>query len=257
MVETEIIPRLMLAHRDSAPVTPTPRPDPRLGADATEAFAQMVVTREPDSLIAFVAGLLDSGVSLDTIYADLLAPAAKRLGEYWEDDRVSFTDVTVGLGRLQQLVRALGWRAESGDNLASLPRSVLFATVPGEQHVFGLFLLEDYFRRAGWRTWVETSATCEALVDSARGHWFDVFGLSASCEVKPGDLSRLVRAIRVASRNPNIFIMVGGRLFLDQPDMVSAVGADGTALSGGDALLIANHALLTADNQVSALAAGM
>ena len=257
MVESEIIPRLMLAHRDNVVSTPVVlEPGQKLGPDMTEAFARMAVTREPDSLVAFVGALLQAGVGLETIYAELLAPAARRLGEYWDEDSASFTDVTVGLGRLQQVVRALGWKSAGEENPATLPRSALFATAPGEQHMFGLFLVEDYFRRAGWRTWVETTASMEALVESVRSHWFDVFGLSASCEIQKGELGRIIRSVRQASRNPDIFIMAGGRLFLDQPDLVTEVGADGTALSGGDALLIANHALLIADNQVSALAAG-
>lgn len=257
MVESEIIPRLMLAHRNVA-IEPTPAVDPArlLGRETTETFARMVVTREPASLIAFVGGLLQAGVALDTIYVELLVPAARRLGEYWDEDSASFTDVTVGLGRLQQVVRALGSRTAGQVEEAVFSRSAFFAPGPGEQHLFGLFIVEDFFRRAGWRTWVETNATAEELIDTTRSHWFDVFGMSLSVQAHADEVSDNIRAIREASRNPNIFVMVGGRLLDEHPELITPLGADATAASGGEALLVANHALLIANNQLSALTQG-
>jgi methanogenic corrinoid protein MtbC1 len=257
MVESEIIPRLMLAHRSGPPpAMPTVDPDGLLGPDTTETFARMAVSREPDSLIAFVGGLLQAGVSLDTIYMELLVPAARRLGEYWEEDTASFTDVTIGLGRLQQVVRALGWKTPSAHDNARLGRSAFFALGPGEQHMFGLFIIEDFFRRAGWRTWIETAATNLEVIETVRGHWFDLFGMSLSVDTHLDEVAATIRAVRAASRNPNIFVMVGGRLFLDQPELLTRAGADATASSGGEALLVANHALLGIDKRIGATGAG-
>jgi methanogenic corrinoid protein MtbC1 len=257
MVESEIIPRLMLAHR-SSPSFPAPIIDPEglLGPETTETFARMTVSREPDSLIAFVGGLLQAGVSLDTIYTELLVPAARRLGEYWDEDSASFTDVTIGLGRLQQVVRALGWKTPSAHDNARLGRSAFFALGPGEQHMFGLFIIEDFFRRAGWRTWIETAATSLEIIETVRGHWFDMFGISLSVDTHVDEVAQTIRAVRAASRNPDLFVMVGGRIFMDQPELLARVDADATATSGGEALLVANHALLAADKRLSAHASG-
>lgn len=257
MVESEIIPRLMLAHRSApAPLVQPLDTEPHLGPDTTEAFARMVVTRDPESLISFVGKLLQAGASMDSIYTDLLVPAAHRLGEYWDEDSASFTDVTIGLGRLQQVVRAMGWKTAGNGDSKNFTRSAFFAPGPGDQHVFGLYIVEDFFRRAGWRTWVETSSTRQDLTDTVKGHWFDVFGLSVGNDTDTDEVADTIQAIRDASRNPQIFVMVGGRLFIDNPELVSVVAADATALSGGEALLVANHALLVSEGQLSAPAHG-
>ncbi len=80
MVESEIIPRLMLAHSSRAPLPQPVSETPRLDEDMTEAFAQMVISKGPESLIAYVGVLLQSGLDIETIYMDLLIPAARRLG---------------------------------------------------------------------------------------------------------------------------------------------------------------------------------
>ncbi len=260
MVESEIIPRLMLAHRslraEAKAASPPAPAGSSLGEGLTETFARMVVSKEPDSLLEFVGGLLGDGIAIEAILVDLLAPAARRLGEYWDEDSISFADVTIGLGRLQQVVRALGLNIQDGDVDKTSP-SALFALAPGEQHSFGLFIIEDSFRRAGWRTWVETSAKRQDLVDAARAHWFDMFGLSASRDAKPGDIAELISIIKFSSRNRDLFILVGGRLFIEHPELVAEVGADSTAASGQGALLIVNEALSDTDNGVRRVASGL
>jgi methanogenic corrinoid protein MtbC1 len=248
MVESEIIPRLMLAHSAQASLPQPMLETPRLGDETTEAFAQMVISKGPESLIAYVGVLLQGGLGIETIYMDLLIPAARRLGDYWDKDLASFTDVTIGLGRLQQVVRALGCkttdllgRQTSGDGPPE--RSALFAPAPGEHHTFGLFIIEDVFRRAGWRTWMEMAAADEDVLDTVRCHWFDVVGLSMSTATHIEKVKSTVKSVRAASRNPDLFVLVGGRLFIESPEYVAMVGADATAANGADAFQLADKAV--------------
>jgi methanogenic corrinoid protein MtbC1 len=239
LVEAEIIPRLMLAHNEKANLDiPTD-----LGPDTIEAFARMVLSKESESLIAYIGTLLQSGFAMETIYMELMTPAARLLGDYWNEDSISFTDVTIGLSRLQQVVRTLGWkRSQSAGPDHSAP-SALFVPATSEQHTFGLFIIEDSFRRAGWRTWIETSGDRAELADMVRSHWFDLLGFSASCDSQQDEVAASIDTVRKVSRNPGLMILVGGRLFIERPELVAAVGADGTAPSGSAALLIADKAL--------------
>ncbi len=206
-------------------------------------FTELALTCEVDVLLAFVDDLLSAGHSMHTLYHRLLTPTALRIGDYWNEDRVSFTDVTIAIGRLQHLVRALSSRA---DPLADeeTTRAAYFIPSRSEQHTFGLFILEDIFQRAGWRTRIETSATDGQTVGAVRSQWFDLLGISASRDSQIDEVAATITAARRASRNPNLFILVGGRLFMEQPEIVSAVGADALATSGDDALLVADEVFM-------------
>ena len=243
LVESEIIPRLMLAHNAGPGALANLDQPVSLGDESTDSFARMVLSRDSDSLIAYVGTLLQSGLTMESIYVDLMMPAARRLGDYWDEDSISFADVTIGLGRLQQVVRTLGWKPTQEGGPDHSTQSALFVPATTEQHTFGLFIIEDFFRRAGWRTWIETSGLREDVVDMVSHHWFDLLGLSASCDARTEDVAATITAARKASRNPGLLILVGGRLFVERPDLVSLVGADATAATGGDALLIADSAL--------------
>jgi methanogenic corrinoid protein MtbC1 len=49
---------------------------------------------------------------------------------------------------LQQLLRELSAAFEA-ETLPRL-RSAVLVTAPGDQHTFGVFILQEFFRRAGW-----------------------------------------------------------------------------------------------------------
>ncbi len=242
MVESEIIPRLMLAHRELVAPEELGMAGEGVSAATLDAFLRTSLQSDVGKLVSFVKGLLEGGLSLSQAYSDLLIPTARRLGDYWEDDTVSFTDVTIGLSRLQQLVRALGREMPPRD-LDDGARSAYFIPCPYEQHTFGLTLLEDSFRRTGWRTWLDSSATQAQATDAVQSDWFDVFGLSATSEASSELIASTIASVRKASRNPNLFVLVGGGLFTSQPDLVAEVGADATASTDQDALLIADNAI--------------
>ena len=240
IIEGEIIPRLMLAHgqpEDGAPAAPT-----SVGPRTLEAFARMTLHSEAHTLTAYVETLIQGGLSLEEVYVDLLIPTARRLGEDWDEDFISFTDVTVGLSRLQQVVRTLGHSIPTRDADGDAP-SAFFVPAPNEQHAFGLVILEDYFRRAGWRTWLDTAATREEAVRTVEHDWFDVFGLSATSATPTEVIGSTIAQVRQASRNPSLFVMVGGRLFIDDPALATVVGADAASGTASDALLIADKAI--------------
>jgi MerR family transcriptional regulator, light-induced transcriptional regulator len=239
-IEGEIIPRLLLAHR----VRSSARREPggtRISADDIIEFASVLLERDTGVAPAFVESLVREGVTLEAVFLDLLTPAARHLGELWKADLCDFSDVTVGLMRLQQLVRSLSPAFEHEAEPASLDCSFLLAPVPGEQHSFGGLIVGEFLRRDGWRVEELTAPALAEVVGTARGAFFDVVGFSLSCERLLDDLAGAIAAVRKASRNRTVWVMVGGRPFSEHPDLVTRVGADATAIDGPDAVRQARH----------------
>jgi hypothetical protein len=68
------------------------------------------------------------------VFIDLLAPSARRLGQHWEDDDCDFVDVTMGLWRLQEVMREVTMRFRRRAR-AARPRAALFAPPGGARTV--------------------------------------------------------------------------------------------------------------------------
>jgi methanogenic corrinoid protein MtbC1 len=247
-IEVEIIPRLLLAGRANADGSFDPvEASGIIDADTVEEFVTLIRTHEMVVASAYFEAMRARGVSLEILYLHLLAPAARRLGELWSADLCDFTDVTVALGRLQQALRELSPAFRNEQEPREHGRRALLMPAPGEQHTFGLFMVAEFFRRAGWDVWGGPPASGNDLTGIVRAEWFDVVGLSVGCESRLDVLAAGIRAMRRASRNRAIGVMVGGPTFVEHPELVAFVGADATAAD-------ARQAALQAESLVSLLA---
>lgn len=71
---------------------------------------------------------------VESLYLDLLAPAARHLGELWCADACDFASVTLALGRLQKVMHQLSPAFEGDVQHREHGRRALLVPVPGEQH---------------------------------------------------------------------------------------------------------------------------
>jgi MerR family transcriptional regulator, light-induced transcriptional regulator len=235
-IEAQIIPRLLVAHRgDHDPdVAFGDRvlPGPLEVADLVD----MALCDDSSAVRSYVETIRSLGVAQDVIYLQLLAPAARRLGAMWEEDMCDFTQVTLGLWRLQQVVYDFSPSFLPPDALDTNPRRALLAPVPGSQHTFGVLLVSEFFRRAGWLVWGEPDLTLPRMCETVRMKWFDVIGLSLGSECHVEQLTSAILTLRKQSLNSNVIVMIGGPVVLVRPEIVALVGADATASDAEDAV---------------------
>jgi MerR family transcriptional regulator, light-induced transcriptional regulator len=246
-IEAEIIPRLMLAHRSGvAPIDPAAMPCVAPSAEDAIELARIVLDQEASVAGRYIEAFRAEGVPLDTVYLDLLAPAARHLGEMWEADLCDFTQVTVGLWRLQQVMYDLSPDFQNDAEYGVNSRRAMLVPAPGSQHTLGLFMVAEFFRRAGWDVWGEPSATTPDLLEAVRSEWFDVIGISVGAEFQIEGLSSVILSLRRASRNPGVRVMLGGPVASQHPELHLRLGADATAFDAQQALLVAESLLGTA-----------
>lgn len=265
-VEAEIVPRLILSRRS------VPGVYPGLGGLPPDALAEVPLivgegasyVQQPDDVLeladllvndrfqiaaSFVDGLRTSGVPLESLYLDLLAPTARHLGDLWTNDTLHFADVTIGLCHLQQVLHDFSPAFLNEASTRDDGRRALLMSVPGGQHTFGVSMVAEFFRRARWDVVTGSPVSRDALIRTVRSQWFAVVGLSVSCDVQLDTLVATIRLIRRASRNQSVGILVGGPVFVEHPEMVTLVGADATAVDGRQAPVQAENLLALISKQ--------
>jgi methanogenic corrinoid protein MtbC1 len=241
-IEGEVIPRLMLARRSDAVSAPVAAMERAVSSDEVAEFTRLLLRGNPQSIADFVEAMRGSGVSLQALYLDLVSPAARLLGAMWDADKCDFVAVTVGLGRLQKVLRDVGgdFRAENGREDRNLDRRAILSAAPGEQHLLGPIMVAEFFRRAGWIVLGGPLWTSQDHLALVGANWIDTFGLSVTNSDCLEATAAAIPAIRRASRNPGVQILLGGRIFVDTPDLAIRLGANGTAADGNRAALLAN-----------------
>jgi len=248
-IEAEIIPRLMLLHRE-APIRGKPHASLRPKSQAipnvespviAERFLRIILDERVDAAVDYVDDLLIADVPFEDVALGLLAPTARKLGRLWEEDVVSFVEVTIAMTRLQKLIRVYAPSLAPEYDPTVTPWRILISAVPGEKHTFGASVAEALFVKDGWDVQAEVGLGKVELLERIRTEWFDVVGLTASSDASISQLSALIRRIREASLNSDLKILLGGAAFLGEPSMALALGADIEACSGPDVVGAVNE----------------
>lgn len=207
-------------------------------AEMVETFTHLVCSPDASDSVHLIEQLLEDGVPPEAIMMELLGPSARHLGHLWCEDQANFLEVTLGLSRIQQVLRhfrfpAMGSLTERG--------SALLVTTPGEQHILGLRVVEEFLLRDGWRVRCNPVADVEQLRQLVAAEHYDFVGFSISGERFLPSLRSAIRETRLASRNRQVRIMVGGVVFAGQDRGSHHVDADATVRDAHEAVAQAKH----------------
>ena len=246
LIEKEIIPRLLTTH-----ATLNLKKDffqgRRVKAYEVTRFSELPLTNEADFLLAEIKKLKADGVSTESIFVDLLAASANKLGRMWENDECDFIDVTMGVGRLNEVMREFSLQAIREQNGRTHLNTALFTPFPGDQHNFGALVVEEIFANAGWATEALLTPKRQELLHIIAHKNFSLVGLTISCDYPSGTIVQLITAIRSVSKNPDVCVLVGGRFINENPEMAVKLGADGTATDARSALDLANSLIVSSE----------
>ena len=234
LIHAQVLPRLMLAHICQGEMEA--KRDQQVEASVSgwlEDFVKVLLKPDPDESLAFVEKMRAEGGVNHAIFLELLAPAARRLGSLWENDDCDFMEVAVGVQRLQRILRVLSPVQSGGEGGDGGRNRVLLLPAPGETHLFGIAIVEKFFQDAGWDV---TQSNEHEFLDKVAASWFCVIGFSMSYPRDVESLRHAVVAARRRSANPDLRVLVGGLAFLDNPELVTIVGADAMAVDARSAV---------------------
>lgn len=200
-----------------------------------ERLTGSVSRGESEPLGAIIARRRGEGQSSEHLCLTLLTLIARRLGEWWEEDRCTFVEVTLGMIILHQQLRVLAPGMIPASTIGG-GRSALMMSAIGSQHSLGIAMVAEFFRAGGWAIVDDNIDSVETLISRVSEQWFGLVAISVgSADSLPG-LTAQITAIRKHSRNREVAIMLGGPALLADPSLANAVGADATAPDAAEAL---------------------
>lgn len=199
-----------------------------------DELARALIAPEPDAGIAFIERIRAQGASVETVYLAYLAQAARTLGAWWEEDEISFPDVTLATGHIYAVMRGLRPMLDPEALVRSSP-SAFFTAVPGENHLLGLSMAADLYRKNGWDIALKRDMDHDEIVQYAAISGHALIGLSAGGEHSVAPLARLIIALRISA--PKATIMVSGAVLETSYSSVKALRPDIMPTNMDDAMM--------------------
>ena len=245
VIESQIIPRLLDAHPSAKSSDLEQAQDELVAASEQDMldFAQACLATDSQAVFNHLDILRSKGLGSQTVFLDVITPAARYLGDLWEQDKMDFTLVAQGLLRMHHAMRHLGYETQDGPQTAGDARRIMLASAPGSQHILGLAMVSEFFRADHWQVVVEISTSEQALVHAVGHEWFDVIGLSVGLVEQLPDIPALITRLKSASRNPNAFVLLGGPALLQTQMGNIELAADAISVNAAEAVKLAGELL--------------
>lgn len=190
-----------------------------------DALCNALLSQDASAAITLIEQAQRSGSSYDALYQTYLAVAARQLGTWWDQDRVSFYKVTIAAGRIYAILRML--RMQKQLPLPDGRRSAVFVSAPTDNHTLGITVAADMARDRGWDIELLTGLTHDELVHDLEQRETPLIGISASGKRVLPALIRLIVALRIS--NPRAQILVCGQIAAMELGLDRIAGADAIA----------------------------
>jgi len=193
--------------------------------DVAELCAALL-SEDANSAATLIENVQRRGASFDDLCLSYIALAARQMGEWWDNDQISFYRVTVAAGRLYAILRIL--RIHRPASLPDTRRVAVFASVPGEIHTLGITMAADLARARGWDIDLLVGLSHEDLLAELTARKPPLIGLSASGKRTLPALTQVIVAQRIV--NSCTRILVCGKIAELNVNLVGVTGADAAAL---------------------------
>ena len=184
-------------------------PDSLITDELYQSYLGFLLSGDRPSCTGVVETLLDRGIALKSLYADLFQKSLYEVGKLWESNRISVAREHLATAITEGLMSVVYPKLFEGSR--DIGKAVISCSV-NEYHQIGGKMVSDIFEMNGWQGYFLGSNTPqEELISFVDEVDPDLLGLSLSVYFNYPALERCIEAVR--SEFVGLDILVGGQAF--------------------------------------------
>jgi len=208
-----------------------------------DRITQLLLSTEDGAFELAITVLKTHGISINYIVLDLIPTIARRLGKQWEDDTLSFAEVSIGTNKLERVIHKLDYLFQVTQLEKRGNHSILITNFPESQHSLGTLILSNYFVHSGWRVYRPENNSLKSISKELESNSHNALAISISCDEQLEQLPNTISVLREKSKNPKIKVLIGGPLYNKAPEKFTHIQADITAFTPEESVQKLEHML--------------
>ena len=198
------------------------------------AYQASILEGNRRSALSCVTDAMADGVSLTQASVRIVQPAMYKVGQLWQENRVSVSQEHLASAISQNVLVGAYMNA---DFLPPNGKTAVFACVEGNQHALGLRILSDAFETQGWdAVFLGGNVPMQDLLRDLDRRRPALLALSASLPSHLGTARKTIEALRAELGNACPSVWIGGVATLDGGAIWRYTQADGWASDALQAL---------------------
>ncbi len=197
-----------------------------LDEEEINKLTNLLLATEEGSFELAITVLKTHGASIDYIVLDLIPEIARKLGKHWEDDSISFADVSIGVTRLERVIYKLDYLFQANQLERQQNKSILISGCPGSQHSLGTLIFANFMTFSGWQVHRPNKVNIDSMAEGVESKIHQALAISVATNEQLEELPNLIRLLRQKSKNPKIIVLVGGPLYNKAPEAFDHIQAE-------------------------------
>lgn len=225
---------------DDIPLHKPPEESGEQFSEHSERYLNYLLAGEREEAFNFIMDLHAKGLSLQTIYIEILQAVQYNVGYLWHTNKVSVAQEHY----ITQATRLLMTKLYHQNIRTRKSKGKILATcAPGEQHDMGLRMVVDLLELDGWNVSYLGPNTPEAsIIDYIENEKPDIVAISVTIPTHIEATKNLIKRIKLEYSQSKI--ITGGYSFNNKRDLWQQIDSDGFAENAIDAIKLVNDLML-------------
>jgi len=170
-------------------------------------------------------------------FEEVIKPTMYKIGELWEEGEISTAEEHLASSIVSRIITSLYSRFISLDNDKG---KAVISAIANEYHEIGSRIISDSLEMSGWDVeHLGADTPIEELIEFLSKKEPFLIGLSAALPFNIDNLIRTIEKLKKDEKLEDIKVLVGGKVFNDNPEIWKKTGADAWAKNGREAAEIA------------------
>lgn len=200
-------------------------------AELAQKYLDALLRGDRRQAMELVRLALEADMPIRDLYLDVFQPVQRGVGRLWESASISVAQEHFCTAVTQLAMSQVYSRLFDGERHG---RVAVVSCVAGNLHELGARMVADLLEVDGWDThYLGANTPTQDLVDEVARRRADVVGISVTLATQLEGARTVIDALRADGRTCTVPILVGGRPFIDSPELLKTLGADGTATDAG------------------------
>jgi methanogenic corrinoid protein MtbC1 len=183
-------------------------PTPAVSDAFLDGFCTLLASGDGEAADRLLHSMLAGRAGYAQLADGILSATARRLGERWQSNLISFADVSIAVGQILRLSQSHAQR-HVPLNIDRAQSQALFVTLPGQAHNLGVILAAEAFRQADWQVTLLLDTPALEILDRARRIRPKMVGVTLSSLDRAHQIRGLIAALRDLPYR--VRVILGGR----------------------------------------------
>lgn len=199
-----------------------------------EAFKGQLLAGDFSSCMEIARNYIMESSRVKDFYLYIIQPSMYEIGLMWEGAEISVAQEHLASAVVSRILACVAGEMK---HTSKEKGKALVTAAPGEFHEIGAWMVSDLLEQDGWQvTYLGANTPDQDLLKLLDDNLPDILALSVTM---PFNLDRAESIVSAIHKNPlhrGLKILIGGRVFIDNPELEKTLGADGFAANLDDAL---------------------